>query len=89
MEYYDKFYNPFEYFKSILLYLMARWCILWSFGIFSCFGMLYQKKSGNLVFAERKVFWGNEVTRCVCEKKLPKIYLNLFFVKTTTSLFSM
>jgi hypothetical protein len=40
---------PFGIFDSHLVYLMAIWYILWSFGIhiFARFGTLCQEKSGN------------------------------------------
>jgi hypothetical protein len=34
-------------FYGRLVYFMAIWYILWPFGIFKIFGMLFQLKSGN------------------------------------------
>jgi hypothetical protein len=38
---------PLGHFSRRFVYLMAIWYILWSFGIFSRFGMLYEETSGN------------------------------------------
>jgi hypothetical protein len=40
---------PFNLFHCHLVYYVAIWYILWLFGIFSHFGMLYQEQSGNPV----------------------------------------
>jgi hypothetical protein len=38
---------PFGLFYSHWKYFTAIWYVLWSFGIFPRFGMLYQETSGN------------------------------------------
>jgi hypothetical protein len=53
---FDTFHNHLVYFVAIwymyfvaiwYMYFVAIWYILWSFGIFFRFDMLYQEKSGN------------------------------------------
>jgi hypothetical protein len=41
------FHSTLGPFYSLLLYFMDFWCSSWYFGIFSCFGIFYQEKSGN------------------------------------------